>query len=527
MKEVILALAPIVILVFLMTKSNPWPSYKALPLAALLMYLVKTVGFDLEANSANAVALAAIFKALTPILIVWGAIFLFNTMEHSGAMDVIRKKLMTITGNKIGELMIVGWAFAFLVEGASGFGTPAALAAPILVGLGFTPLRAALFCLIMNTVPVSFGAVGTPTWFGFQSLDLSETQLIQIGIRSTIIHGVAALVVPLIALRFLSSWKEIRANIVFIYLSILSCVVPYIALSFFSLEFPAILGGLLGLIATMIFAKYNVGLQRSEGWETREQVPGKAVLKASFPIWGTVLVLVVTRIQQLGLKGILTSMDPLWSIELGSLGIFTLSDSLAVGMDRIFGVDEVSWTFNTLYVPSLIPFILISLISFGLFRMPKEKCRQVASESAKRMYLPAVALFGALILVELLRHGGDHSCAAIIGASLADLLGSGWRFGAPFLGALGSFFSGSATVSAMTFGAIQENAALSLGLDPLVILAMQSVGGSMGNMVCIHNIVAVSTVVGLKNQEGYLLKRTIIPLLAYGIIAGLVGSMML
>lgn len=527
MKEVILALAPIAILVALMTKSNPWPSYKALPLAAVLMYLVKTVGFGLEANTANAVAFAAIFEALTPILIVWGAIFLFSTMEHSGAMDVIRKKLATVTGNKIGQLMIVGWAFAFLVEGASGFGTPAALAAPILVGLGFTPLRAALFCLIMNSVPVSFGAVGTPTWFGFQSLGLSDEQLIQVGIRATTIHGVAALVIPLVALRFMTSWEEIRANLGFIYLSILSCVVPYIVLSFYSLEFPAIIGGFVGLIATVIFAKYNIGLKRSEGWESREQVAGKAVLKASFPIWGTVLVLVVTRIQQLGLKGLMTSMEPLWSVELGSLGVFTLSKSLALSMDGVFGAEDVGWAFKTLYVPSLIPFILVSVISFGLFRMSRKQCGKVASEAAGRMYLPAVALFGALVLVQLLRHGGEQSCAAIIGASLAEVLGQGWTFGAPFLGALGSFFSGSATVSAMTFGAIQENAAISLGMDPVVILAMQSVGGSMGNMVCIHNIVAVSTVVGLEHKEGYLLKRTVVPLVIYGVIAGLVGAWML
>ncbi|MFC7338785.1 L-lactate permease [Haloferula chungangensis] len=526
MKDVILALAPILALLVLMTKSDPWPAYKALPFAAVLMYSVKIFGFDLELNTANAVMISAIFKALTPILIVWGAIFLFSTMEHSGAMDVIRKKLATITGNRIGQLMIVGWAFSFLVEGASGFGTPAALAAPILVGLGFSPIRAAMFCLIMNTVPVSFGAVGTPTWFGFQSLELSHEELLQVGLRSTIMHGVAALVVPLIPLRLLCSMEEIRKNIIFIYLSILSCVIPYIALSFISYEFPAIIGGFVGLIATVLLAKFNVGLTRSEGWQLREQVSGWAVVKASFPIWGTVLVLLITRIPQLGLKGMMTSMEPLWSAPIGSLGVFTLSKSLAMKMDHVLGTENIGWDFMTLYVPCLIPFILISLVSFVVFKVDREKRRMVVSESARRMFLPSVALFGALVLVELLRYGGDASCAAIIGASLADLLGNGWKMGAPFLGALGSFFSGSATVSAMTFGSIQENAATTLGLDPITVLAMQSVGGSMGNMVCIHNIVAVSTVVGLPHQEGYLLKRTIVPMLVYGFIAGAVGCLM-
>lgn len=524
MKEVILALAPIVILVILMTKSNPWPSYKALPFAALLMYAVKTFGFDLDHHVASAVTFAAIFKAFTPILIVWGAIFLFSTLEHSGAMDVIRKKLATITGNKIGQLMIIGWAFAFLVEGASGFGTPAALAAPILVGLGFAPMQAALFCLVMNSIPVSFGAVGTPTWFGFQTLELSDAALLEVGFKSTVIHSVAALVIPLIALLFVSSWKEVKANLGFIYLSILSCTIPYVALSAVSYEFPAIIGGLVGLVVTVILAKRNIGLKRSEGWEQREQVSNKQLIKASFPIWGTVLVLVVTRIKQLGLQGVMTSMEPLLSFNLGFLGEFSLSNSLAVGMNNVLGVEGVEWSFKTLYVPSLIPFILISLISFRLFKMKREARQKVVQESAGRMYLPGLALFGALALVELLRYGGEASCASIIGASLADLLGPAWKYGAAYLGALGSFFSGSATVSAMTFGSIQNNAALSLGLEPTTILALQSVGGSMGNMVCIHNIVAVCTVVGLQNKEGQILKQTVIPMIVYGVIAGLVAT---
>ncbi|WP_404307674.1 L-lactate permease [Neorhodopirellula lusitana] len=526
MKEVLLALGPIVVLVILMTKAHPWPAYKALPFAAFLMYLVKTIGFELEANVANAVAFSGVFQAMTPILIVWGAIFLFSTMEHSGAMDVIREMLATITGNKIGELMIIAWAFAFLVEGASGFGTPAALAAPILVGLGFAPVRAALVCLVMNSVPVSFGAVGTPTWFGYQSLELSHEMMLEIGAKSAIIHGVAALVIPVIALRFATSWKEIRQNIVFIYLSILSCVIPYVGLSFISYEFPTIIGGLIGLVITVVLARYNIGLQKAEDFDSEKRVPAKKIIKAAFPLWGTVVVLVVTRIKQLGIKDMLIDMDPIFSFQLGSLGEISVARSLALSMNGVFGVDGVGWQFKTLYVPSLIPFILVSLVSFVIFRMDKNQCGKVIRESAGRMHLPAIALFGALILVELLRYGGDESCAAVIGSSLAKVLGPGWKFGASFLGALGSFFSGSATVSAMTFGAIQQNAAISLGLDPAAVLASQSVGASMGNMVCIHNIVAVSTVVGLHHHEGYILKRTIWPMLVYGLIAGLVVSLM-
>ncbi|MCV5388741.1 L-lactate permease, partial [Escherichia coli] len=113
-----------------------------------------------------------------------------------------------------------------MIEGASGFGTPAAIAAPILVGLGFPALRVAMLALIMNSVPVSFGAVGTPTWFGLSGLGLSEHDLLEIGRTSALLHTVAAVFIPVIALSFVVSWKSILRNIIFIQLSIFSCTLP-------------------------------------------------------------------------------------------------------------------------------------------------------------------------------------------------------------------------------------------------------------------------------------------------------------
>jgi lactate permease len=83
--------------------------------------------------------------------------------------------------------MLVGWAFVFLIEGACGFGTPAALAAPILVGLGFPAIRVALLCLIFNAIPTVFGAVGTPMWFGFEPLELPQSELIDIGLKTALL----------------------------------------------------------------------------------------------------------------------------------------------------------------------------------------------------------------------------------------------------------------------------------------------------------------------------------------------------
>ncbi len=525
--DVAIAIFPIVLLIYLMTKKNNVPSHKALPAIALLMYLLKLVYFQSEPNLVNATVISGLLYAWTPILIIWGAIFLFKTMETSGAMDTIRQWLNGVSDNPVAQLMIIGWGFAFLIEGASGFGTPAALAAPILIGLGFDPVRTAILCLIMNSVPVSFGAVGTPTWFGLgDQLALAPEVIREISIKTSLVHGVASLVIPLIALQFVVSWKQIRQNIVFIYLSILSCVIPYILLARVDYEFPAILGGMIGLLVTVFLAHKKIGLSHSDVKAKEIQPVGAGQLvKAMFPLWGTVLVLLLTRIHQLGIKGLLVSENPVWEITLGSLGTLGVSPSLVVRLNDIF-MTSASWKHKLLYVPSIVPFFLVSAIAFVVFKMKRQDIKQVWLESYHRMYRPILALLGALVFVKLIMAEGDQSCAQIIGNAFAAGIGDKWKYFASYLGAVGAFFAGSNTVSNMTFGGIQDSIAQTLGLSQTTILSLQSVGGAMGNMVCINNIVAVCSILGILDKEGYILKRTVIPMLIYGLIAAFIACLL-
>ena len=524
MMDLLVASSPIIVLIYMMTKKNSVPSHVALPVTAALVYGIKLIYFGHDPNLINATVVVGLLTAWTPILIIWGAIFLFKTMEHSGGMDIIRAWLNTISDNRIAQLMIIGWAFAFLIEGASGFGTPPALAAPILVGLGFEPLTVAILCLMMNTVPVSFGAVGTPTWFGFGGLGLADTVILDISFTSAMLNAMAALFIPLIALRFVVTWQEIRQNLVFIYLSILSCVLPYVLLARFNYEFPAIVGGMIGLLASILFSKKGIGLAPATEQLTNQapSISIKKLITALFPLWGTIIVLMVTRIEELGLKDFLTDATPVFTTALGSLADFSVSSSLVVSLKYIFGTHRI-WEFQTLYVPALVPFFFISLISFAIYRLSKPVRRQIATESYDRIKKPILALLGALVMVKLMMLGGKQSSVMLIGSSFAAAIGEGWPFFASYLGALGTFFSGSATISNLTFGAIQKAIADNLGLDHTIILSAQSVGGAMGNMVAINNIVAVCSILGLMNKEGAILKKTFLPMLLYGIIVAITG----
>jgi len=525
--DFLVSIAPIVVLVFLMTRRQGVPAHIGLPLVAALLYGLKLAYFGSDPNLINASVVAGLMKAWTPILIVWGAIVLFKTLRLSGSMLTIRAWVNGITTNRVAQLMIVGWAFAFMIEGASGFGTPAALAAPVLVGLGFSPVRAAVLCLIMNSVPVSFGAVGTPIWFGLSELGLSERQTMDVAFRAAIIHSVAALVIPVVALRFVVPWREVRRNLGFVFLSVVSCVAPYLVLARFNYEFPAMVGGAVGLMFSVGLAARGTGLSREEApVDAPAPVAGRALVRASFPLWGTVLVLVVTRIQQLPIKHWLTSPTPVWQVPLGTLGTFSVSPSLVVSLKDIFGT-SAGFTHELLYVPSIVPFFLIAAVSFLVLKMSRRVVSSVWSESFERMKRPILALLGALVLVQLLMVGEQDACTAIIGRELARLAGRHWQHAAAYLGAVGAFFAGSNTVSNLTFGGVQLSIANELGLNATTILSLQTVGGAMGNMVCINNIVAVCSVLGIERQEGFIIKRTVLPMLLYGVIAAMVAAVLL
>src|SRR5215469_15044749 len=211
--DFLLAILPIGFLICVMTKKESWPSYISLPFAAALVYLLVLVRFRLDPNLVNATVVNGMLSALTPISIIWGAILLSQAMRRSGAERTIGEWLREVSPNPVAQLMIVGWAFPFMIEGASGFGTPAAIAAPLLVGLGFDAVPVAILTLIMNSVPTTFGAVGTPMWFGFSQTQLTPSEILSISWKSALVNSVAALIVPTIALRFVVGWSQIRQNL--------------------------------------------------------------------------------------------------------------------------------------------------------------------------------------------------------------------------------------------------------------------------------------------------------------------------
>lgn len=516
-----LRIFPILLLVFLMTKKKSVPSYKALLWVAITQFIVLSFFFNFSNRLLTAKVIEGALTALTPILVIWGAVFLFRTMQQTGSMEMLTCWLKNLTPEPIAQMMIVGWSFSFLLEGTSGFGTPTAIAAPILVGLGFPRIRTAAFCLVMNSVAVSFGAMGLALWFGLGQIGLSVDQLQMICRQTAIIHFISALFIPIIGLKIVFTWTDIKQNLSFIYLSILGCMGPYLFLSRYGYELPTIVGGLFGIFFTTWLAAKKSAKANIVRTETDNNITAPQLLKAAFPLWGTVAVLLITRIDQLGIKSFLLKATPTLEITVGGLGDLSISPSLVMALTNILGTNS-NWTLELLYIPAILPFFLVSVITFIIFKSSMKTIKMVTKNSTKQMIKPIFALLGALIFVKLLMVGGGQSTVQIIGIGMADATGTLWMYFASFLGAFGSFFSGSNTVSNLTFGAIQLAIAQNLHLDFIKVLSLQTVGGSIGTMVSISNIIAICTVLGLSHHEGEILKKTAPPTLAYCLIASLV-----
>jgi len=519
-----LAILPIACLIFVMTKKESWPSHISLPFAATLVYLLVLIHARFDPNLANATVVNGTLSALTPISIIWGAILLSQAMRTSGAERIIGEWLKEVSPNPVAQLMIVGWAFSFMIEGSSGFGTPAAIAAPLLVGLGFDALGVAILTLVMNSVPVTFGAVGTPMWFGFSQAALSPSEILSVSWKSALVNSVAALFVPIIALRFVVGWAEIRRNLLYIYLSILSCVLPSLVLSRFNYEFPSLIGGAVGLCLSVLLAQRRVGLAfgASNEREINRSFGRDERARAFAPYLMLIAILVVTRVRFLPVREWLNADYPRLTLDWGSLGMFSVSAALIFKLDSIFGTSS-NWSYNSLFVPALIPFVVVVILSVPLLKIDSQAIRKVVAITTKRLSGPSVTLVGALIMVQLMTLGGDKAQTRVIGRQFAAVMGKSWPFFAPVLGALGAFFSGSATVSNLTFADIQGSIAHTLGFDRTSILALQSVGAAMGTIVSITNIVAVCSILGVVNQEGFILKQAGLPLVIYGLVAGLSG----
>ncbi|MDR1546619.1 MAG: L-lactate permease [Deltaproteobacteria bacterium] len=551
----LIALLPILVALVLMVGLR-MGAMKAMPLAWLTCALAAFFVWGLPAKYIVALSLQGTVSAVGVLIIVFGALLILHTLQYSGGMETIQYGMQGVSRDMRIQGIIIGYMFGAFIEGAAGFGTPAALAAPLLLSLGFPPLAAAVLCLVFNSFPVTYGAVGTPILVGFGA---SLKEVIEAAVASgniasydgfmkaigqtvTLMHGPMAIIIGVFMLGFVTrffgptrSWKEGFACWKFAVLSAVAFLVPYLLMAWVvGPELPSLLGGLIGLGIVVACAKNGICVPKDvwtfgsyEKWDPSwtgninfagktEYKPHMSQLMAWLPYVLIGGILVLTRIDRLGLKG--------W---LGSHGVIPFS--------QILGYANVNDKLQMLYLPGTVPFMLVALLTVLLHRMPGAKAAKAWKDTIVKMKAPTISLIASVALVKIFQGSGVNpvdpgaaldSMPLVMAKSIAAVIGQAWPMFASYVGGLGAFITGSNTVSDMLFGLFQWDLAGELGLSRQIIVSAQAAGGAMGNMICIHNIVAVSTVVGLVNREGDILKRTFWPFLLYGIVVGLVATLL-
>lgn len=550
----LVALIPIAT-VFVLLVMAKRPAGQAMPLAygvtvALALMVWRVPFVEVAAASAQGVVAAAEI-----LYIVFGAILLLNTLQESGAIAAIRQSLLGISRDRRVQMIIIAWLFGSFIEGASGFGTPAVITVPLLVAIGFPSMAAVIAALIIQSTPSTFGAVGTPILIGIDAglagvpavqqhlADLGLTQadyLITVGRWAGIVNGVVGTFLPLILVMVitagfsdgldpdpeghrhpsrdgLAAWK-------FALFAGLAFTVPYtLTALFLGPEFPTLIGGLVGLALVVPAARRGVLVPSTpwdfphperwpDAWSSQTRPPSPAAVSSlsaqlawlPYVLLGGLLML--SRLEFLPIRGWLQAVTLTWS--------------------HIFGT-EVTATIQPLFLPPTI-FLVVVAITVVIHNMKPPAIGRAIANALPLLKKTTLALGAAVLMARVFINSGVNAAGlSSMPLTLADgmsaLTGQTWPLFAPLVGAIGSFVAGSVTVSNLMFSLFQFGVALQIGVSTALVLGLQCVGASAGNMISVSNIVAAEATVGLTGREGLLIRKVLVPTLYYVGFAGLIG----
>ena len=519
---------------------------KAMPLVYISAVAIAFVVWEVSFSRVMASTIEGILITVSVLWIIFGAILLLNTLKHSGAIIVIRQGFNNISPDRRIQAIIVAWLFGCFIEGASGFGTPAAIAAPLLVAIGFPAMAAVMLGMMVQSTPVSFGAVGTPILIGvnkgldsagiganLQNLGSSWDVYLQIITSEVAItHAIAGTLIPLFMCLMLTrffgenkSWTEGLAILPFAIFGGLTFTIPYALTGvFLGPEFPSLIGALVGLPIVILAAKSGFLVPKKtwdfapmEKWPSSwmskfemkfdamtSKVP-MSLTKAWIPYILVAIVLVITRV---------------------SPEVKSFISSFAFSYKNILG-EGLNFSMAPLYLPGGI-LVFVVLITYFLHKMEFKELKEAISESSKVMIGAGFVLMFTVPLVRILINSGVNgsgfdSMPIAMANFVAQSVGDIYPFFAPMVGALGAFIAGSNTVSNMMLAQFQFGVADALGISTAFMVALQAVGAAAGNMIAIHNVVAASATVGLLDQEGETLRKTVIPTIYYCVVVGIIG----
>jgi len=515
----LIGLVPIVVFLILLTflkKSAMFSAYASLVVAIILNFIVP--GWQMPVQGVIASIIEGFATAWMPIgFVVFAALFAYDLSVKTGKIETIKSMLGSISTDKRAQALILAWGFGGFIEGIAGYGTAVAIPAAIMVSLGFTPLSAALICLIANSTPTAFGTVGLPvtTMISNFHLNAGETAF-----YTSLLLLLLTCIIPFILVIMANKEIDGGKNAAFgrgILPVVIASIIGYLTQPFIAkamgAELPTILSSLFAMIlmivATKIFIKEDKSAKSNKG----QAITGKDAFMAWVPYILMIILIIGT--------------SPVVEAVHKALEPTTTHFNFALGHEATWFKDkgDPSVIFKWILAPAAPLFVATVIAGFIQGVKPK-----VMAETLKETILSklpsVVVIMGIVALSVVMKHSGMiESIAKGFAAT-----GKFFPVISPFLGTIGTFVTGSDLASNLLFGGVQVNIAGSNEALKALYIAAGTGGATGGKMISPQNIAIAASTVGLMGKEGDMLKFTVKYSIAYAAILGIltfVGAGML
>ncbi len=495
LQYILLAASPLALIVALLLIFKR-PLVIAAPITLAYTALLSLLVWQTQIVYMQGAVIKGSLIALDILLIILGAIFFLQFLKRTGVIESIEKYLCSVSADHRIQVILLAWFFLSFIEGTSGFGTPMAIVAPLLVGLGFPAILAVTLALVGVGTSVAFGAVGTPIRVGLASIEHQAVPF-----YAALINLFAGILIPIFLVIILVRATPSKHNgaikemLPYAIWAGVCLTVPYFLSSFLGQEFPSLIGPLVGLIIIAITTKRGFLVPKTL-WRL---APRKEEKDTSIALARTLTPYIVFIVILL-------------------IGKFTF------GHYSFFVAPELKHTIE--YFNPVIAFVGASLVFSALYHTPIVTLKESALDASRKLIKPLVVIFCISTFVQFMIVSG-HNNSTLEG--MLTLM-TGWLVTpalpiiAPFIGILGAFISGSATVSNLLFANLQSKAALALGINDQVILAQQTIGGGIGNTVSLTDITVVEATVQLHDEERTILKSVFWYVMIYALVVGIIGA---
>lgn len=496
-------------------------------ITVVLALLVSLFAYQMPTMMALASLVYGFFYGLWPIAwIIIGAVFLYKVSVKTGQFDIIRSSILSITEDQRLQMLFVGFAFGTFLEGAAGFGAPVAITAALLVGLGFKPLYAAGLCLIVNTAPVAFGAMGIPIIVAGQVSGVDTMEISQMVGRQL------PFMVPIVLfwiMAIMDGWRGVKETWPAVIVGGGSfALAQYLTSNFVGPELPDITASIASLVSLTILLKYwqpkhifrfaNEDDSMSEN--LAEQKQQKYSLAQIAKAWSpfAILTVMVTIWSVKPFKDLFTKDGALHDLVI-SIKVPYLHQMIqkmppvvaeVKDYDAIYKFDWFSATGTAIIIAAIITIIFLKM-------KPKEAVVTFA-ETINELKIPIYSIGMVLAFAFIANYSGMSATLAL---ALAHT-GQAFTFFSPFLGWLGVFLTGSDTSANALFGALQATTAQQIGVPEVLLVAANTSGGVTGKMISPQSIAIACAAVGLVGKESDLFRFTVKHSITFTVMIGII-----